>query len=36
MLVADIDGIRTQYEVKGEGPPLPMLVLAGFDSSIAR
>lgn len=36
MPFADIDGIRTQYEVAGEGPPLLMLAPAGFDSSISR
>jgi pimeloyl-ACP methyl ester carboxylesterase len=36
MAFADIDGIRTQYEVAGEGPPLLMLAPAGFDSSISR
>lgn len=36
MTFADIDGIRTQYEVAGEGPPLLMLAPAGFDSSISR
>lgn len=36
MPFANIDGIRTQYEVMGEGPPLLMLAPAGFDSSISR
>ena len=36
MAFADIDGIRTQYEVAGDGPPLLMLAPAGFDSSISR
>lgn len=36
MAFADIDGIRTQYEVAGEGPPLLMLAPAGFDSSMSR
>lgn len=36
MAFADIDGIRTQYEIAGEGPPLLMLAPAGFDSSISR
>lgn len=36
MPFADIDGIRTQYEIAGEGPPLLMLAPAGFDSSISR
>jgi len=36
MSFADIDGIRTQYEMAGEGPPLLMLAPAGFDSSISR
>ncbi|MFZ9151518.1 MAG: alpha/beta fold hydrolase, partial [Burkholderiales bacterium] len=36
MAFAEIDGIRTQYEVAGEGPPLLMLAPAGFDSSISR
>lgn len=36
MAFAVIDGIRTQYEVAGEGPPLLMLAPAGFDASISR
>lgn len=36
MAFADIDGIRTQYEITGDGPPLLMLAPAGFDSSISR
>lgn len=36
MPFADIDGIRTQYEVAGERPPLLMLAPAGFDSSLSR
>jgi len=36
MAFAEIDGIRTQYEITGEGPPLLMLAPAGFDSSISR
>ncbi|MEN9783060.1 MAG: hypothetical protein RJA24_403 [Pseudomonadota bacterium] len=36
MAFAEIDGIRTQYEIAGEGPPLLMLAPAGFDSSISR
>lgn len=36
MAFADIDGIRTHYEIQGEGPPLLMLAPAGFDSSISR
>lgn len=36
MPFADIDGIRTQYEIAGNGPPLLMLAPAGFDSSISR
>lgn len=36
MAFADIDGIRTQYEIAGDGPPLLMLAPAAFDSSISR
>ncbi len=36
MAFADIDGIRTQYEMKGEGPPLLMLAPSAFDASISR
>jgi pimeloyl-ACP methyl ester carboxylesterase len=33
---AEIDGIRTQYEVVGKGIPLLMLAPAGFDASMSR
>ena len=36
MPFAIIEGIRTHYEVRGEGPPLLMLAPVGFDDSIAR
>ncbi len=36
MPFAEIDGIRTQYEIAGDGPPLLMLAPAAFDSSISR
>ena len=36
MPFADIDGIRTHYQVNGEGPPLLMMAPAGFDASISR
>src|SRR5512146_1298033 len=36
MPFADIDGIKTHYEVSGEGPPLLMLAPAGFDASMSR
>jgi|GEM_PF-4894785 len=35
MPFAEIDCIRTQYEIRGEGPPLLMLAPAGFDVSIS-
>jgi pimeloyl-ACP methyl ester carboxylesterase len=31
-----IDGIRTQYEVLGEGPPLLMFSPGGFDATLAK
>ncbi len=36
MPFAEIDGIRTQYEIAGDGVPLLMLAPAAFDSSINR
>ena len=33
---ADIDGIRTRYEVLGSGPPLLMLSPGGFDATIEK
>jgi pimeloyl-ACP methyl ester carboxylesterase len=34
MPVADLDGIRTRYELVGQGPPLLMFSPGGFDSSL--
>lgn len=34
MPFAEIEGIKTRYEVGGEGPPLLMLAPVGFDASI--
>ena len=36
MPFADIQGIKTRYEVLGEGPPLLLLAPVGFDDSISR
>ncbi len=36
MPFADIDGIRTHYEIQGEGPPLLMYAPGGFDARIAQ
>jgi pimeloyl-ACP methyl ester carboxylesterase len=36
MPVATIDGIKTHYEVKGEGPPLLMYSPGGFDASMDK
>jgi pimeloyl-ACP methyl ester carboxylesterase len=36
MPIATIGGIKTHYEVKGDGTPLLMLAPGGFDSSISR
>lgn len=36
MTHASIDGIRTHYEVRGDGPPLLMMAPAGFDASMSR
>lgn len=33
---AQIDGIKTRYEVNGEGPPLLMLAPGGFDAYLSR
>jgi len=35
MPFADIQGIKTRYEVMGEGPPLLLLAPVGFDDSIS-
>ncbi|TFD08190.1 alpha/beta fold hydrolase [Cryobacterium sp. TMT1-66-1] len=34
MPVLDIDGIRTRYEIVGDGPPILMFSPGGFDSSL--
>jgi pimeloyl-ACP methyl ester carboxylesterase len=34
MPFADVDGIRTRYEVLGDGPPLLMFAPGGFDATI--
>ena len=36
MPIAEIEGIRTRYEVLGEGPPLLLLAPLGYDDPIAR
>ena len=36
MAYATVDGIRTHYEVSGDGPALLMLAPAGFDASLSR
>ncbi|MGH8635058.1 MAG: alpha/beta fold hydrolase [Burkholderiales bacterium] len=36
MPFAEIEGIRTRYEVRGDGPPLLLLAPVGFDDSISR
>src|SRR5712675_2524049 len=36
MPIATIDGIRTNYEVIGEGPPLLMYAPAGFDATLDK
>jgi pimeloyl-ACP methyl ester carboxylesterase len=36
MPFAEIEGIRTRYEMLGEGPPLLLLAPVGFDDSISR
>ncbi len=36
MPVATIDGIRTNYEVLGDGPPLLMYAPAGFDATLDK
>ena len=36
MAFATIDGIKTHYEIFGDGPPLLMLAPAGFDASMSR
>ncbi|MGJ9372535.1 alpha/beta fold hydrolase [Nesterenkonia sp. CF4.4] len=34
MPVIDVDGIRTRYEIVGDGPPILMFSPGGFDSSL--
>lgn len=36
MPFANIEGINTRYEVRGDGPPLLLLAPVGFDDSISR
>ncbi len=36
MPIATIDGIRTNYEVVGDGPPLLMYAPAGFDATLDK
>ncbi len=36
MAIAVIDGIKTRYEVIGEGPPLLMYAPAGFDATLDK
>ncbi len=36
MPFADIDGIATHYEVRGDGPPLLMYAPGGFDAQIGK
>jgi len=36
MPFANIEGIKTHYEVRGDGPPLLLLAPVGFDDSISR
>src|SRR6266446_2683097 len=36
MPIAFIDGIKTRYEVIGDGPPLLMYAPAGFDASLEK
>ena len=36
MPFAEIQGIKTRYEVIGDGPPLLLLAPVGFDDSVAR
>jgi len=36
MPFAEIEGIKTRYEVLGEGPPLLLLAPVGFDDSLSR
>jgi pimeloyl-ACP methyl ester carboxylesterase len=36
MPFTEIDGLRTHYEVRGEGPPLLMYAPGGFDARIAQ
>ena len=36
MAFADIEGIKTRYELRGEGPPLLLLAPVGGDDPISR
>jgi pimeloyl-ACP methyl ester carboxylesterase len=36
MPFAEIEGIKTRYEVRGDGPPLLLLAPVGFDDSLSR
>ena len=36
MPIANIEGIKTHYEVRGDGPPLLLLAPVGFDDPISR
>ncbi len=36
MPVVEIDGIKTHYEVRGDGPPLLMYAPGGFDAQISK
>ncbi|HYR37389.1 MAG TPA: alpha/beta hydrolase, partial [Burkholderiales bacterium] len=36
MAEALIDGLRTRYEVRGDGPPLLMYAPGGFDATIEK
>ena len=36
MPFANIEGIKTHYEVRGDGPPLLLLAPVGFDDPISR
>lgn len=36
MPIADIEGIKTRYEVLGDGPPLLLLAPVGYDDPISR
>jgi hypothetical protein len=36
MPITGIEGIKTNYEVKGDGPPLLMYSPGGFDASLDK